>query len=250
MLKKTTKAIQLELVEYCRMNNDGNIAGTRQDRLHNYRRLIYTIYWEALADAYPIAKSILKEEDWNSLVDDFISNNSCQEPQLFRMPLALIDFVAKNNYSEKLNLPYLIDLLRFEWVEIEVHAMKDVPEELFNITGDLSSGKCVINPYLRIVKLEYPIHKLKTDDITLLKGSYFLLVYRQDNGTVQYLELNAFTANLIEQLCQNSLEMTLQEIIDVIFLNVSPELKQTIYKEMEKFCTSLHELGVILGTKN
>lgn len=249
MLKDTTRTIQLELVEYCRMNNDGDILGTRHDRLHNYRRLIYTIYWEALADAYPIAKSILTDENWNTLVDDFISNNPCQEPQLFRMPFALIDFVVKNNYSEKLNLPYIVDLLRFEWIEIEVHAMKDVPEVALKKDINDLTGYLIFNPYMRLIQLNYAIHKLKTDDITTLNGTYHLLVYRQENGTVQYLELNSFTASLVEQLCLNSAELTFEEILDAMFASLDHGSLKAIYREAKKFSSSLHEMGIILGMR-
>lgn len=249
MLKLNTASIQHELVEYCRMNNEEVIEGTRLDRLHNYRRLIHTIFWESLADAYPITKSILNEEQWNCLVDDFISNNPCQEPQLFRMPFSLIAFVENNDYCEKFSLPFLIDLLHFEWVEIEVHTMEDLQEEPFETKTDFSTGNIVFNPYLRIIQLKYPIHKLKTEDISLVKGNYFLLVYRQDNGTVQYLELNVFTTNLLEQLCQYSAELTFNDSLEVIFSAVPSEYKSSINLEAKKFCTTLYNLGIIRGIR-
>lgn len=250
MLREETRVIQQKLVEYCRMNNEGEIEGTRQDRLHNYRRLIYTIYWDALSDAYPIAKSILKEDQWDKMVDDFISECACNEPQLFRMPYSLIGFAEHKSYAEAFSLPYLLDLLLFEWIEIEVHSMKDLPEKTLLSITKVEDGHLEFNPYFSLIKLNYPIHQLKKQNIDQLKGEYFLLIYREKNGTVQYMELNGFTANLIEQLSANSAELTLTETLNHLFTDLKPNLIEELTTHAINFCFSLEEKGIILGFKN
>lgn len=250
MLREETRTIQQELVEYCRMNNDGDIVGTRQDRLHNYRRLIYTIYWEALSDAYPIAKSILKEEQWDKMVDDFISEYACNEPQLFRMPFHLIEFAEQKSFSEVFSIPYLSDLLHFEWIEIEVHSMKDIEETSALSLKSRDDGHLDFNPYLKLIKLDYPIHRLKDQNIEQLKGDYFLLVYRQKNGTVQYMELNGFTANLIEQLSLYSQDFTFLETLNKVFKGLQSNLRDELNTHAINLCISLEEKGIIRGFKN
>jgi len=249
-LRAETIKIQNDLVEYCRSNNDGNVQGTRQDRLPNYRRLIHTIIWEALSDAYPITRSILTSVQWDELVDDFISNHRSAEPQLYKMPFSLIAFVKNNDYQKRFSIPYLIDLLTFEWVEIEVHTMQDQELLSFNPQGDFMSTNLVFNPYQRILTLNYPIHQLRTMDISMNAGSYFYNVYRQPNGTVQYMELNAFTRNLIQQFMLHSAEYNINEILLTLLKDLSLEMKVSITDEVFKFCLLLKEKGLILGTRD
>ncbi|MES2798967.1 MAG: putative DNA-binding domain-containing protein [Bacteroidota bacterium] len=247
-LTAETIKIQESLVEYCRSNFEGEIPGIRKDRLPNYRRLIHTIYWEALSDAYPIAKSLLPSDQWDELVDDFISNHRNPEPQLYKMPKGLIEFVEHKEYARIFQVPYLVDLLSFEWFEIEVHSMKDQATVLFNPDGNFMDNQIVFNPYQRIVQLEYPIHQLKTNDISLLKGTYFYNVYRQENGTVQYMEMNAFTANLLQQLIIHCTSYSVYEILATLLFEMDINMKANITDEVHKFCALLKEKGLILGT--
>lgn len=247
-LTAETAKIQDDLVEYCRSNKHGDLPGTIKDRLSNYRRLIHTIIWEALSDAYPITRSMLSVPQWEELVDDFISNNRVSEPQLYKMPFALIAFVVKNDYPKRFSIPYLHDLLTFEWLEIEVHTMKDELEINFNPNGDFMNEQIVFNPYQRIISLEYPIHLLRNQDITKYKGSYFFNVYREKNGTVQYMEINAFTANLIQQLMMHTSSYSVNQLMITILNDLNVEMKAAITDEVFKFCLLMKEKGLILGT--
>jgi uncharacterized protein len=245
MLKNDTKQIQSKLANYALLNTNETIEGIIPDRLHHYRRLIYNIIDDALESAYPITRNTLSDEQWKILITDFVKNNKCQHPQLFKMPFELISFVEKGNYVEKFNIPFLLDLLHFEWIEIEVHTMKDVPVKPFSQEGDYIKEHLIFNPYLKIISLNYPIHKLKDTDISTLKGQYFVLVYREENGTVQYTELNSFSYFIITEMMDKN--TSLDEAIFLMLEGEKASVKKTVLFEASKFILFLKELGVIKG---
>lgn len=205
MLLESTKELQSSLAKYCRDGNLPELEGVIQDRLHNYRRLVFNITWGILVDAYPITFDVLDEEDWRLMVDEFFVKHNAQNPQVWRMPEEFVMFCEKVKYAEKFNKPYLNELLRFEWMEIEVHTMKNEEiadgKELVNILNDTP----ILNPYMSLEYYKYPVHRLKGDMLLDKKGHYFVLIYRDPKElNVQFIEVKPALASLLENLDNQS----------------------------------------------
>src|SRR6056297_2072235 len=112
MLKNDTHNIQSSLADYCRNGEAVDLPGTTDGRLPQYRRLVFGVISNTMKQAYPIAAKHLGPEVWDQLVEDFFANHACQNPQVWRMPRELIDYVESSGYDEKLQLPHLLDLLK------------------------------------------------------------------------------------------------------------------------------------------
>ena len=246
MLNKETETIQHQLADYCKSNQNEEIPGIKKDRLHHYRRLIYNIIDDAIESAYPITRSILSDEQWKEIIDAFITDHKCHHPQLFRMPGEIIEFVKLKQFDKKFNIPYLIDTLNFEWVEVEIHSMQDVKIPEIKITNDLLNSVLYFSPYFQLLNLSYPIHKLKDVDITDYKGEYFILVYREDNGTVQYVELTVLTHYLLSKL---STERTsLKSLLNPIFEELGNINKDEWHEKGVAFLKEMYSIGIVKGT--
>lgn len=243
MLKNETENIQHLLADHCKSKSDLPIPGAKQDRLHHYKRLIYNIIDDAIESAYPIARSILTDEQWKEMIDAFVTEHNCQHPQLFRMPEEVIEFAIEKDYATKFNLPHLIDVLQFEWAEVEIHSMKD--EEISEIkpVNDLLNSALQFSPYCQLLALQYPVHQINKIDVINAKEEYFFLVYREENGTVQYLQLSALTHYLLVQL--SSGESTLKSALDHV---VSEQENQTeLYAQGISFLNEMQSIKVLLS---
>ncbi len=247
MLTKETQEIQNSLADYCKSGELQEIQGAKTDRLHNYRRLIYNIIDDAIESAYPIAKSFINEDHWKIMIDAFILEHKCQHPQIMKMPGEFIDFVEKKGYAEEYKLPFFSDLLNFEWAEVLVHTMKDEKISAYMEQGDYVNKSLVFSPYLHLLQLEYPIHELRKKDLESSKGDYFILVYRQEIGTVQYLELNQLTYYIISEMTDNNTNLidTLQPLVQ----SVDDETRNNFILNAEQFLIHLHSLDVVKGIK-
>lgn len=245
MLKPETKQIQQDLGDYCKFNHNEDIKGAKKDRLHHYRRLIYNIIDDALENAYPITRKQLNDTQWKQMVDEFVQEHPCQNPQLYLMPGELIEFAIKKDYATQFNIPYFVDMLNFEWIEVIVHSMKNEELEPYKEDGDFLNSNVYFTPYFKLISLNYPIHKLKETEIKNQKGAYFLLVYRQPNGTVQYTELNNVTTHIINEMYSNN--KTLLEALSPILVNKDEDVRVSLINQSLGFINQLKSLGIVLG---
>ncbi len=247
-LRKETHRIQSALAVYCRTGELKPIEGARTDRLHHYRRLVSNVIGSTLEGAYPLTRQILADEVWDQLVDDFFQNHDASSAQIWKMPFEFYEYCLSNNYSEKLNRPYLDDLLYFEWIEIHVHTMPDqvIPE--YRQLGDLLTDELIINPEYMLLHLEYPVHKLPAAELEANKGNYYVLVFReQQNLTVRFMELSAGFALLFKKLSQGGI-IAKQALFDTgRQLKITDE--QILIQLGLPFLNDLYAQGIILGFK-
>ena len=229
-LSPDTYKVQQKLANYCRDGIQIELPGAVTERLPQYRRLVFNIIQDNIESAYPIAFKYLAEDVWNELVYDFFAIHNCQSYQVWKLPKEFMDFVITNKYSEKYNVPYLNDLLRFEWVEMEVYNTADIPYEYGAFNGDIINDQIVFNPEHQLLSLQYPLHMLPPEQALEKEGNYFVLLYREkETGKVQFVDVSVWFAFLIEQIHHN--EMSINDLLEMapeIFGNVSiAELKQS-----------------------
>lgn len=247
LLHKETYDLQHKLANYCRDGNLIHIDGTRKDRLPHYRRLIYNMINDALETAYPITKQVFHEDEWDGLVYDFFRSWEIQTPILWKMPFTFYEYCFQNNIGQKLNRPYLNDLLYFEWIEIEVYNMPDRDIPAYNAKNSLLDNKIVINPEHEIVMLEYPVFKMPVSELEKNKEEYFLLVYReQKNLSVRFFEMSKAMVWLFENMYtgKKTGKQILQEAEHILNLN-----KKTINELSDSLLPDLLDKGIILGAK-
>ena len=166
-----------------------------------YSGLVHNIFSETLSKTYPITKAWLQRDDenlWEQLVLDFIREGHPPSPQLWRMPEELIRYVRQGRYKSR---PVLLDLLSFEWVEIEVFMAEDQPI-VVPAPPSVQPGKwLVLNPVHRIITLEYPVFAGLGPEILSQRGKYLLACFRKsDSHEVRYLALSAEARELLLQM--------------------------------------------------
>lgn len=247
-LKKETHNIQSQLAEYCKTGIMVEIEGARQDRLHHYRRLTYNIVKEALVTAYPIAYKSLKENQWMQMVDEYYVRHKMNTPLVWKMPYEFYEFCIEANYADKFELPYLEDLLYFEWIEIELHTMPDKEFDNYNDTGDLMGDKLVITPEYELLSFDYPVHKFKGDELLDKKGNYFVLIFRKhDTGAVRFINLSSYFAVVLQLLIEEGL--TFKKAIQKASMSFGVDYDKSIQYGLS-FANDLIAQGFILGFNN
>lgn len=225
-----TYQIEKDLVHWCKTGEHVAIPGTRQKGLDQYRRLIRNNIHNAMVQAFPIAFTVLSETRWSTLIDDFHAHHSAVTPQVWKLPLEFYSFVKANNYTDKFSLPFLNDLLHFEWIEIAVHTMEDQAPRPFCQEGDTLSDIIVVAPEYRMIRLKYPVHLYAAEEALHHPGDYFLLIFRTSDFDVQFVDLPALHAFYFEQIAGGN---TVREILKEVarssnsILNTM-ELKQNI----------------------
>lgn len=227
------------LANYCRKNQPSDIPGVRPDRVPVYRGLISNIFEDTLLKAYPITAALLGEDSWKELVDEFVANYECAPPELWKMPWGLVDYSKKAGLSDRLSIPFLDDLLLFEWIEIEIHIMPD-PE--IPIRGE-NDSRIILNPAAELLCLSYPVFRGQSVEDFSTEGDFRLLIYRHPvSCEVHFMELAPFYALIVAALLQAP--RTAQEILSE-FVGENNVTKELIDKT-NTFVEALREQGMAL----
>jgi len=246
-LNKNTSDIQDSLAFYCRSGIETPIPLSRPENLHHYRRLVFNVVLNTMTQAYPIAYKALGSEDFKNLVHDFFLNHDSQTPQVWKLPFEFYEYIVTNKFSEKLKMPFLDDLLLFEWIEIEVHTMPDISPSRFQKEGNMFTDILILNQEYKMLKLNFPVHLYAPNKAKDLHGDYFVIGLRDpENYKVKFLNLSILHVFFIEQLATE--EKTLNHIIDEASEIFKLE-KNIIITNITTFLNDMFLQKLILGYK-
>jgi hypothetical protein len=245
-LRKETIRNMEQLGEYCRTGIEQDVPGITPGRIHHYRRLISNVVNDTLRTAFPISVAALGEDTWQELVDEFFSAGIPQTPQVWKLPFEFYQYHADRETGNRITLPFLDDLLYFEWMEIEIHTMPDRTYPDFVSEGNLFKDRLAFNPEYDIVQLEYPVHTHPGREATHMKGDYFALLYRlPESGHVQFLDLSALNVYIITRLQEETVPL---DKIKHEFARVAGiESGKYLDDALKRFLGDLLERKMILG---
>lgn len=211
MSKTKTHLYQSALAEYCKTGEFSmDIPGINTKHIHHYRRLVVNNVFDSVSSAYPLTVNLFGEERFNEVFHEFFSSQPLMDPQIWMMPKEFMTYIQTKRPDLLEEYPVLDHLLMFEWLEIEVYMMEDIP------FPKSEENTYVLNPEIRLIKLDYPIHLKPTKQITLEdKGDYFVSLHRHpESGNVHFTNLSVPFVDLLEHLSQ--LPMTREGMENVL----------------------------------
>lgn len=246
LLQTDTYQQQSDLAEYCRTNKLTKNLQVRQDRIHHYRRLVFNVVDDSLLAAYPLLNNLLSESEWSNLVIEFFATHSCQSSQIWKMPGEFYEFIKSHDLDLKAKYPHLIDLIYFEWTEIEVFMLEDIEYPSIKTEGDWVNDQIAVNPEHKILQLSYPVHFKNSKSITEAdKAEYFLLVFRErETGKVQFIDISALFAIVIENINKG---MTLNNILLELKGIINFESQELMMEHIVPFLNNLRKKGFLPG---
>jgi hypothetical protein len=217
--------------------------------VHHYRRLVYNIIDDMLQSAFPIFYEYADTEIWDEIVNAFFSTHACQTPHVWKVPGEFYQYACDNKLKEKYHIPFLEDLLLFEWMELDIHTMKDEEFPSYQTEGDWNKDVIVLNPEYRILSVKYPVHTTAPVNIDVnAPASYFILLFREPKkGSVQFLDISVLYALTIEKIEE---EKTIAQITDELQAIFSFRDKAFAQQQIINFCIDLRQKDFVLGFKN
>ncbi len=196
---------QNSFAKACRTGNISEKLNINEKRIPIYHNMIFSNIEKYLKYAYPITYDLLSKKQWDQLTYEFVTEHDCTTAAFRKMPKELCIFVKKRNYAKEFQIPYLDDLLLFEWLEIEVHQMPDQTFEKHRVIGDVLKDQLLLNPEFILYRFSYPVFKKHPLPKETNAGSYPLFIYRHpDTLNVHFISLSPFFATVIQELTQKS----------------------------------------------
>ena len=139
--------------------------------------------------------------------------------------------------------------MHYEWIELVLSVSnKEAALERINPEGDLAKGRPALNPVLALLQYQYPVHRIGPEykPRSVPAQPTYLLVFRDQEFNVSFIELNPVSARLVEllQKSKSSSEKLLEKIAREL---KHPQPRAVIEGGLE-ILSALRSDGAILGT--
>lgn len=247
-LSEKTEIDQQLFTKYCRTGQGELPDGVRADRMHHYHRLISNIFGEILEDAFPVLMKKITAEEWNNLCATFVAEYPIQSYQSVRLPGEFVEFVNGLDGDFHHKYPFARNLVRFEWIEMELYFQKNVAiPDYTPIESVIWDTPLVLNPYTSLEQYEYPVFENLGELQNAEAGFYFVLSLRKiSDHQVHFIKLNPISAALIQQLQETEFPV-LDDLIPPFAeaLKVSEtEIKNQLAPFLEQMIQTQFVLGI------
>ncbi|MFT7414722.1 MAG: hypothetical protein ACI9FO_001383 [Methylophagaceae bacterium] len=172
-------------------------------RMAIYRELFYNNIEGFVANGFPVLRQIFSDEAWHSMCRDFMIKHRCKTPLFHEIAREFMAYLE--NERDNANDPIFIqELAHYEWVELALTVLDDVEAKPIR----LNSNQDNLDTYFKTSSLawplvyNYPVHQIGPDfqPHEASKNPIHLLVYRDTQDNITFLELNPVSARLINLL--------------------------------------------------
>lgn len=231
-------------------------------RMAIYRDLIYNNIKSFLDSGFPILREIHSDEEWHALVREFIVSHQSHTPYFLEISQEFLSFLQQRPTPQNTapeNKPFLVELAHYEWVELALDVSTErfpeglSPEQLnperFS-KNDLLERRPVVSPLVWNLSYQYPVHRIspryqpqKAPDTPT-----FLVVYRNRDDEVKFMESNAATSRLLN-LLEGDTTLSGRQALVLLADEMSAPDTEAIINYGHEILTRLHSLDIICGCR-
>ncbi|MDJ0878447.1 MAG: putative DNA-binding domain-containing protein [Halieaceae bacterium] len=251
-LAENLKALQQRFTSHIR--NPGEIdapEGIEGRRMKIYNDLIYNNVESFLSGGFPVLRSLYRDEDWHRLVRDFIVSYRCASPYFLEISQEFLNYLMNERQASPVDPPFALELAHYEWVELALDvATETFPEDGVDPEGDPVEGVPVISPLAMNLQYRYPVHEIgpgrEPDDPPAQPT--FLVVYRNREERVRFLESNAATARLLELVAENT-DRSGRELLEQLAGEMNAESVTSVVEFGARMLSEFLEQDILAGCR-
>lgn len=237
--------VQLEFTRHLRdPDNQAAPQGIEDRRLGIYRELFFNNISGFIDSAFPVLKTLYTQEQWRQLIRHFFVVHQCESPLFLEISKEFLDFLQQECPASHLHFPFTLELAHYEWIELSVSARMEQNKWPLIVTEDaLVNLTLVFSELAEVLSYQYPVQHISDEFMPDEPATQqqFLVVYRTPKHDVKFLEINAISALLLEQLKINS-GVSFSQLIT----SLAEQLPQFSYEQLHQGALSTM---LDLGTK-
>jgi hypothetical protein len=259
MKKPHFSEIQTQFAAHIRLPEQAALPhGIEDRRMKIYRELVYNNIEDFLNSGFPIIRQMFSDQDWHLLVRDFVSTHRSSTPYFLEIGAEFLAFLDSERgdcdaaqsaqFNRQSDPPFLLQLAQYEWAELALYVADDeIPDDI-NASLDLFEQLPVLSPLAWSMVFNYPVHQIGPDNRpeSPSEQPHCLVVYRNREDKVAFLEANVVTARLLE-LCEDNHQFSGRELLEQIAREMSVADSQTILAGGRETLAQLRSLDIIFG---
>jgi len=181
--------------------------GVAASRMGVYKEIVFNNLFASVSACFPVAQKVIGKRAWLKLTQAFLREHAANTPIFRQIPEEFLSFLATaTSNNQPLLPPYLLSLCHYEWIELLVASMAtpNLASVKINPTGNLLTEHPIFTPAMQLLHYDYAVHKISPRHKPKQQQSTLLLVYRNAEDHVKFLELNPVTFKLLTLIKQNS----------------------------------------------
>lgn len=219
-------------------------------RLNVYQELFFNNIKGFVSSGFPVLKSLYSEDDWDALVRQFFINHSCHSPYFLDISEEFLTYLSTGYEQGDSDPSFMLELAHYEWAELVITIrMQDEDDSLLS-ADELHHAPLHLSSLAMVVSYAYPVHQISSDFIPKAPSAqrHYFIVHRDTNDSVQFVEINAITALLLETI-RNHNGIALEEVVAQISEQFSQFSEEQLLNGALQILTQFSQLGVVV-TKN
>ena len=177
--------------------------GIEPRRMAIYRELFFNNLVDLLGGSFPVARRILGMERWRRLVREFYAHHHAHTPYFLELPGEFLGWLTARTGRAEDEPAFLPELAHYEWVELALAISEEVaPETAPASAADPLDTPLAVSPLAWPLAYRWPVQRLSPEfqPVEPPATPTFLVVYRDAADAVQFLEIGAETARLLDAL--------------------------------------------------
>ena len=227
--------------------------GIEDRRMAIYRKLFFNNLRSLLGTFFPVLRKIHSDEDWRRFIRGFMRHHEAQTPYFLKLPEEFLAYLQNEFEPSEQDFPFLVELAHYEYAELALSVsddetdMKDVDPD-----GDLMQGVPVKSALAWAFAYQYPVHRISPD---FLPGDdeaepVYLALYRNSNDSVGFLELNAVTAALLEDIDNNPQQLSGEALLRKLAAKINYPDADALVEHGAAALREMRELEILLGARS
>lgn len=242
--------IQRSFGAYVRTGDDAQRPeGVSRERGEIYRELTFNNIKGFLDNNFPVLSKIFGEQAWQDLARQFVAEHACSTPYFLEIGREFLSWFRGVAATQCGEWPFAVELAHYEWAELAIAVAEDEAEQGFAEVGLLDT-RPLISRNAWSLRYDYPVHQIGPDFLPTEppEQQTFLLVYRDPQDDVQFMQINALTWLLVENLRQTDTKTA-----DQILTSIAAEFPQLSVESVlaggEQTLAELQQRGVVIGSQ-
>ncbi|PSJ18598.1 HvfC family RiPP maturation protein [Nitrosomonas supralitoralis] len=220
-------------------------------RMKIYRELFYNNVESFISSSFPVLRQIMMHERWHGMIRDYFANHLSHTPLFPEIPREFLKYLDHERIAQPDDPPFILELAHYEWVELAL-SISDEKVEIATINpkGDLLDGIPVISPFAWSLSYRFPVHKISPDfqprapEATQTN----LIVYRDADFAVHFIEINAVTARLLQLISSND-HKSARTLLQQISVELNHVQADVVVRGGMEILSDLRKRQVILGVR-
>lgn len=226
-------------------------ADIEDRRMAIYRELFYNNVQGFMADSFPVLRALMDDEHWHGLIRGYFARHRARTPLFPEMPREFLQYLEQEYQPSADDPPFLFELAHYEWVELALSLSDQEPDmQGIDPDGDLLQGRPILSPLAWALSYHYPVHRISPEfrPEQPAEQPAHLLVYRDMDDDITFVELNPITARLLQLLDEDS-DDSGEAVLQQIARELNHPRLDVVIQGGQEILNDLRQRGVVIGVR-